>query len=60
MNCIVSRPASFKEFDMNQKMSDNFNYIPELKGVDAEIFLHALDEDISLDEIEEVREWANR
>ncbi len=45
---------------MSKVMCDNFNYIPELKGVDVDIFIHELKEDISLDEIEEVREWANR
>ena len=41
-----------------RKMAEIIEYIPELKGVDAEIFLHKLEEDISSDEIEEVREWA--
>ena len=41
-----------------RKMADIIEYIPELKGVDADIFLHKLDEDISSDEIKEVREWA--
>ncbi len=39
-------------------MAEIVEYIPELKGVDAEIFLYKLEEDISSDEIEEVREWA--
>ena len=45
------RHGSLVEFDMNQIMSNNFNYIPELKGVDVDIFIHELKEDISLDEI---------
>ena len=39
-------------------MAEIIEYIPELKGVDAEIFLHKLEEEISSDEIKEVREWA--
>ena len=39
-------------------MAEIVEYIPELKGVDAEIFLHKLEEDIFSDEIKEVREWA--
>jgi len=31
----------------------------ELKGIDAEIFLYNLDQELSLDEIKEVRKWAN-
>ena len=38
-------------------MAEIIEYIPELKGVDAEIFLHKLEEEISSDEIKEVREW---
>jgi len=39
-------------------MAEIIEYIPELKGIDAEIFLRKLEEDISSDEIGEVREWA--
>ena len=39
-------------------MAEIIGYIPELKGIDVEIFLHKLEEDISLDEIKDVREWA--
>ena len=38
-------------------MAEIIEYIPELKGIDAEIFLHKLEEDISSDEIKDVREW---
>lgn len=33
-------------------------YIPELKGIDAEIFFEKLNQDITSDEIKEVRKWA--
>ncbi len=39
-------------------MAEIVEYIPELKGVDAEIFLKKLDQDITPDEIKEVRKWA--
>lgn len=39
-------------------MAEIIEYIPELKGIDADIFLHKLEEDISSDEIKKVREWA--
>ena len=38
-------------------MAEIIEYIPELKGIDAEIFLQKLEDDISSDEIKEVREW---
>jgi len=36
-----------------------YKMIFELKGIDAEIFLYNLDRELSLDEIKEVRKWAN-
>lgn len=41
-----------------RKMAEIIEYIPEFKGVDADIFLNKLKENLSLDEINEVREWA--
>lgn len=40
------------------KMAEIVEYIPELKGLDAEIFLKKLEQDITPDEIKEVRKWA--
>jgi len=40
------------------KMAEIVEYIPELKGIDAEIFLKNLKKDITPDEIIEVRKWA--
>ncbi len=39
-------------------MAEIIEYIPELKGIDAEIFLNDLEQDITLDEIRDVRQWA--
>ncbi len=39
-------------------MAEIVEYIPELKGIDAEIFLNDLEQDITLDEIRDVRQWA--
>ena len=39
-------------------MADIVEYIPELKGIDAEIFLTNLEREITSDEVENVRNWA--
>ena len=39
-------------------MTDIIEHIPELKGMDAEIFLKNLDRDITVEEIKAVRAWA--
>lgn len=39
-------------------MSEVIEYIPELKGIDAEIFTQNLEVNISPQEAEEVRKWA--
>ncbi len=39
-------------------MAEIIEYIPELKGIDAEIFLKKLEQEITTDEIVEVRKWA--
>ncbi|MDY0385946.1 MAG: hypothetical protein RBT65_02200 [Methanolobus sp.] len=41
-------------------MSEVIEYIPELKGVDVEIFAENLDKDITSHEVKEVRKWALR
>jgi hypothetical protein len=46
------------ELQTEEKMAEIIEYIPELKGVDAEIFLRKLEQDITPDEIKEVRKWA--
>ncbi|WP_164997815.1 hypothetical protein [Methanolobus psychrotolerans] len=39
-------------------MSEVVEHIPELKGVDFEIFIERLDQDITQKEVDEVRKWA--
>lgn len=39
-------------------MAEIVEYIPKLKGIDAEIFLKNLERDITEDEIIAVRKWA--
>lgn len=39
-------------------MAEIIEYIPELEGIDAEIFLNDLEQDITLNEIRDVRQWA--
>lgn len=39
-------------------MSEVVEYIPELKGMDLEIFIEHLDRNMTLEEIDEVRKWA--
>ena len=39
-------------------MAEIVEYIPELKGIDAEIFLENIDKELSPEEIRDVREWA--
>ena len=39
-------------------MSELVEYIPELKGMDYEIFIEQLDKDMTPDEVSEVRKWA--
>lgn len=34
-----------------------FNYIPDLKGIDIEIFEENLNRDLTPEEIREVRKW---
>jgi precorrin-6B methylase 2 len=39
-------------------MAEIIEHIPKLKGIDAEIFLHNLEKDITEEEIRAVRIWA--
>ena len=39
-------------------MAEIVEYIPELKGIDAEIFLENIDRDLTPEEIKDVRTWA--
>ena len=39
-------------------MAELVNYIPDLKGIDVEIFRKNLEHDMTPKEIEDVREWA--
>lgn len=39
-------------------MPEIVEYIPDLKGIDAEIFLENLDKEITQEEIKKVRKWA--
>lgn len=39
-------------------MADLQEYIPELKGIDAEIFMYNLNRELTEEEIKAVRDWA--
>lgn len=39
-------------------MAEIIEHVPELKGVDAEVFLKNLDRELTEEEIREVRAWA--
>jgi hypothetical protein len=39
-------------------MSEVVEHIPELKGVDFDIFIERLNQDITAEEANEVRKWA--
>lgn len=39
-------------------MADIIEHVPELKGIDAEIFLKNLDRELTEEEIRTTKEWA--
>ena len=40
-------------------MPENFNHIPNLTGIDAEIFVENLDKEPTPEELTQIRNWSN-